>query len=338
MTTRRSLRARVLAGTALWTLGLFVIFGILLTHAIFFTPGAPGVFHRIFMNVAPLSALAVGCMALGLVLVRRGLGSFDDLRARLVTLRSARDRRLDGPFPTEVQPLIDELNRLLADREHGVTLAQTAAGDLAHGLKTPLALLNHAAARARDGGLPDVAIAITQQVERMRRQVDYHLAQARASAVAGRPDARCAVASSAHGLARAMRTVHADRVLKLDVEVDDTAVVAVDRHDLDEMLGNVLDNACKWAHSRVVVRADGAGAGAGTRLTVDDDGPGIVVDLRQAVLSRGVRADEAAPGSGLGLAIVRDLVDRYGGTLALSTSPLGGLRVDLVLPAPDVAA
>jgi signal transduction histidine kinase len=328
-----SLRARVILGTCLWTLGLFVIFSIVLTQALFRHPAVPGVFHRLFLHVAPLSILAVACLAFGLYHVRRGLGSFGDLRTRLAALRGGRDRRLDGPFPAEVQPLVGELNGLLADREQRVARALTTAGDLAHGLKTPLAVLNHVACRARDLDRPDLAEAITQQVDRMRRQVDYHLAQARASAAGGRADARASLVTSADGLVRTMQTVHAERGVTLAVDMADALDVAVDRHDLDEMLGNVLDNACKWARARVHVHAVDGDTAATRRVTVDDDGPGIAPELRAAVLRRGVRADEAAPGSGLGLAIVRDLVDLYGGALTLSASPLGGLRVELTLPA-----
>ncbi|HUU32721.1 MAG TPA: hypothetical protein VMW48_01595, partial [Vicinamibacterales bacterium] len=193
MTASLSLRTRVLLGAGLWTLGLFIIFGVVLTQALFRHPGVPGVFHRVFLNVWPLVALALLCLAAGLFLVRRGLTSFGALRVRLVAVRDGRDRRLDGTFPVEVQPLIGELNGLLADREQRVGRALATAGDLAHGLKTPLAVLNHVAGQARRRQQTDLADAITQQVERVRRQVDYHLAQARASAAGGTADARCQV-------------------------------------------------------------------------------------------------------------------------------------------------
>lgn len=330
-----SVRARVLLGTCLWTLGLFVIFGIVLTQALFRHPAAPGIFHRFFLYVGPLSVLAAGCLAAGLALVRWGLGSFGDLRRRLAALRAGRERRLDGPFPAEVQPLIRELNDLLDARDARVAHALAAAGDLAHGLKTPLAVLNHVADRARAESRGDLADAVTQQVERMRRQVEYHLAQARASVAGTRGDARAVLRSSADGLVRTMQAVHADRRIDLAVDIDAAMAVAVDRHDLDEMLGNLLDNACKWAQARVTVGAERHASA--TRVTVDDDGPGLAPELRQAVLRRGVRADEAAPGSGLGLAIVDDLARRYGGDLVLSGSPLGGLRVALTLPAAPLA-
>jgi len=281
-------------------------------------------------------ALAAASLAGGFLLVRGGLASFGALTARLVAVRDGRDRRLDGSFPLEVQPLIGELNGLLADREQRVGRALTTAGDLAHGLKTPLAVLNHVADRARAAGQTEFAEAVVQQVDRMRRQVDYHLAQARASAGGGKIDARCDVRVSAEGLARTMHTVYSDRALAIDLDIAAGALVKVAREDLDEMLGNLLDNACKWARSRVVVQATSAAPAA--TVVIDDDGPGLASDLRQAVLRRGVRADEAAPGSGLGLAIVRDLAELYGGAIALSTSPLGGLRVELTLPTPAAAA
>jgi signal transduction histidine kinase len=337
VTPTRSLRTRVLLGAGLWTFGLFIVFGVLLTQALFWrAPGALIIVHRTFLNVGLLVALAAVCLVGGFLLVRGGLASFGALAARLGALRDGRDRRLDGAFPLEVQPLITELNGLLADREQRVGRALTTAGDLAHGLKTPLAVLTHLADRTRAGGTADLADAITQQIDRMRRQVDYHLAQARASAAGGTADARCLVRVSAEGLARTMHTVYGDRALAIALDVPDGETVRVNREDLDEMLGNVLDNACKWARTRVAMHT--VSGEASVRVIVDDDGPGLAPDLRQAVLRRGVRADEAAPGSGLGLAIVRDLAELYGGAIALSAAPLGGLRVELTLPAPAAAA
>ena len=164
----------------------------------------------------------------------------------------------------------------------------------------------------------------------MRRQIDYHLAHARAAASGATPGARCAVAASAEPLARTLLRLHAERGITIDTNVAPEHVFRGQREDLDEMLGNLLDNACKWARSRVVIAsADGAGA---VVVTVDDDGPGLDASKRNIVLQRGVRADEAAPGSGLGLAIVRDLAELYGGTIELEASPLGGLRARLQLP------
>jgi signal transduction histidine kinase len=183
---------------------------------------------------------------------------------------------------------------------------------------------------ARAAGQHELAEAVGEQVKRMQRQVESHLAHARAAASGATPGARCQVAESAEGLARTMLRLHADRGLAIDVRVPAEHAVRCQREDLDEMLGNLLDNACKWGRTRVTI-ASAAGSGA-IGITVDDDGPGLEPSMREAVLQRGVRADEAAPGSGFGLAIVRDLAELYGGTIALDRSPAGGLRAQVTLP------
>ena len=325
-----SLRARILLGAIFWMTALFVAAGMVLTHLMSRTPRAPFMFHRIFVHMDMLGIVVVVCLGVGLLLVRRGLSSFDELRVRLAAVKEGRARRLEGHYPAEVLPLVQDLNSLLEDREQRVKRALTTAGDLAHGLKTPLTLLNQQADRAMAAGQSELAAGIMQQVERMRRQVDYHLAHARASASGGNPSTRSHVLTSADGLARTMMTIHADRRMAIDVTVPHEHFARVQREDLDELLGNLIDNACKWATSRVVI---GSSLDAGYVVaTVDDDGPGLAAELREAVLQRGVRADEAAPGSGLGLAIVVDLAELYGGSIALGPSPLGGLRATLRLP------
>lgn len=332
MKSMLSLRARVFLGALLWSLGLFLGSGLLLTHYMLFVPSAPGIFHGFFFHYMwAIAFTTVASLIVGFVQVKRGLASFNELRARLFGVREGRDARLGGEYPAEVEPLVNELNALLGDREQRVTRALTKAGDLAHGLKTPLTLLNHQAERAKAAGQIELAAAIMQQVERMRRQVDYHLAHARASASGGNPAARCHVLTSADGLARTMMTIHADRHVAIDVHVSHEHFARTQREDLDEMLGNLIDNACKWAKSRVEIRS--AVQDGHVIITIDDDGPGLAPSLRATVLQRGVRADEAAPGSGLGLAIVADLAELYAGSIALTASPLGGLRATLRLPA-----
>jgi signal transduction histidine kinase len=282
-----------------------------------------------------LMALAFICLFAGLAQLRRGLSPFDELRARLLAVRQGRERRVDGGYPSEVQPLVNDLNGLLDDREHRVARALARAGDLAHGLKTPLAILFQEAERAEAEGHVDLADAINQQVLQMRRQIDYHLAQARAAASGATLGARCAVIESAEGLARTLSRLYAGRVLDIDVRVSREHAIRGQREDLDEMLGNLLDNACKWAKSRVAVEAATLDTGKSSTvvITVDDDGPGLVESMRDIVLQRGVRADEAAAGHGFGLAIVRDLAELYGGSISLGSSPAGGLRARLQLPA-----
>jgi signal transduction histidine kinase len=322
----RSFRLRLVFGLFLGAMGLLA-----LTHI------ATVLFVRRYRLVLHAgSAVLVGSLALlfliiGLMQIRRGLSPFDRLRARLAAVRQGRGRHVDGSYPTEVQPLVNDLNELLDHREGAVRKALAKAGDLAHGLKTPLALLAQEADRAEASGNRELADAIRQQIERMNRQVDYHLAHARAAGSGAAPGARCLVSASAEGLARTMLRVHAGRGLALDVHVPTHHAFRGEAQDLDEMLGNVLDNACKWARSRVTVAS--TQAGGRVDISVEDDGPGLDPAMWERVLQRGVRADEAAPGSGFGLAIVRELAELYGGSISLDRSTAGGLRARLDLPA-----
>jgi signal transduction histidine kinase len=331
----RSLRSRVLLGAVLWTVGLFTVSGIAITQVMYSYPRAPRLFHGAFSHVLALSIVAIVCMIAGLAQVRGGVAAIERLRARLAAVHEGRAPRVDGEYPTEVQPLVDDLNGLLDHRDLVIHRAVAKAGDLAHGLKTPLAVLARDADRARSRGDHALAESIAQQVGRMRRQVDYHLAHARAAASGATPGTRCAVAESAGALARTLLRLHADRGLRIDVDVPADHTVRVQREDLDEMLGNLLDNACTWARVRVAIASSPPtrDAAAAVIVTVDDDGPGLAAGLRERVLQRGVRADETGPGSGLGLAIVRDLAELHGGSIALEASPLGGLRAVLRLPA-----
>jgi signal transduction histidine kinase len=326
-----SLRGRLVLGAILWTVGLFAVTGSVLTWLMFRPPQSPSMLHNLFMHTLLTSMVALACMIAGLWQVKRGLMPFERLRAYLARVKDGRANRVEGVYPAEVQPLVEDLNALLDQRERAVARAQAKAGDLAHGLKTPLAVMMHEADRLESGGLRDLAGAIAHQTERMRRQIDYHLAHARAAASGATLGARSVLLESSDGLARTLRRLYGDRGLTIDLDVPVDLCARVQREDLDEMLGNLLDNGCKWARSHVRLAAHG---GDGRVVVhVDDDGPGIEPSMRATVLQRGVRADQAAPGSGLGLAIVRDLAELYGGTIALSTAPTGGLRARLDLPA-----
>ena len=282
-------------------------------------------------HIALLLAAAAVFIVAGLGQARNALSSLNELRARLTDVREGTERRLEGSYPTEVQPLVDDLNALLEHREQRVRDALAKAGDLAHGLKTPLAVLAHEAERAEAAGHRELAATLTQQIDRMRKHVDYHLAHARAAASGATLGARCQLSASAEALGRTLQRLHAERGVTILVNVPPEHIVRAEREDVDEMLGNLLDNACKWARSRVAVSS--SNGAKGVEVTVDDDGPGLARSMREAVLQRGVRADEAAPGSGFGLAIVRDLVELHGGSIALEDAPLGGLRAKLLLPA-----
>lgn len=343
MMARGSFRSRLFIGAVLWTAGLVAF-----VHVIWSLIVWRFNFHLIAHGTM-ISLAAIGFMIAGLAQVRRGLSPFDELRARLMAVRDGRERRIDGSYPSEVQPLVNDLNALLDDRERMVTRALAKAGDLAHGLKTPLAVLAQESSRAEAAGHADLAAEIGAQVERMSRQVEYHLAHARAAVSGATPGARCSVAESADGLARTLLRLHADRGLTIDVEVPPGHSIKGRREDLDEMLGNLLDNACKWARSRVAISSSAApssGSGSTIVILVDDDGPGLDPSLREAVLRRGVKADESprlpgaegasvgsGSGSGFGLAIVRDLAELYHGSIALTESPRGGVRARLELPA-----
>ena len=320
----RSFRLRILLGTALWSLGL-----IPLMHLLFLF-----IHHQMrFMSrygVAVLLVFSSVCIVAGIWQFRAGLLPFGRLRKQLSGLREGSGRRIEGTYPTEVQPLVNDLNSLLEHRERIVERALAKAGDLAHGLKTPLAVLAQEADQAEAAGQHEIAATISLQVERMRRQVDYHLAQARAAGSGDVPGARSPVLPAVEGLTRTMLRIYAGRGLAIEVDVPAEHSMRGQREDLEEMLGNLLDNACKWAKSKVKIQSlqeDGI-----VVLTVDDNGPGLAPSMRDRVLQRGVRADEAAPGSGLGLAIVRDLAELYQGGISLEDSPLGGLRARLRLP------
>lgn len=326
-----SLQSRLLFGTVLWTIGLVIMASALLIAVIEFNPRVSVhlSIHHFFKRPLVL-IFGVFCMVAGLLQVRRGVSPINSLRSRLAGLHQGRDRRVEGAYPTEVQPLVNDLNTLLASREQAVGRAIAKAGDLAHGLKTPLAILAHEAERAKAAGQMEVAGAIEQQVDRMRRQIDYHIAHARAAAAGSAPGTLCSISESVDGLARALRRLYADRGLAIDLHVPPDLAVRAQREDLDEMIGNLLDNACKWARGRVSV--DVSRTGTGVEILIDDDGNGLAGGMREAVLQRGVRADEASPGSGLGLAIVRDLAELYSGSITLEESPFGGLRARLRLP------
>jgi len=265
----------------------------------------------------------------GLSQVRQGMSPFNELRDRLTAVRDGQTKRLEGTYPNEVQPLVSDLNSLLDHREEAVRRAQAKAGDLAHGLKTPLAVLFQEAERAESAGQHELAATISQQVERMRRQIEYHLAHSRAASGAT-PGEQSSVKESVEALSRTLHRLHAQRGLEIGITVPAGHSVRTQREDLDEMLGNLIDNACKWARSTVTVAS--SETHEHVVIVVDDDGPGLDATMRDRVLQRGVRADEALPGSGLGLAIVRELAELYRGSIALGPSPLGGLRATLELP------
>jgi signal transduction histidine kinase len=325
-----SLRWRVIIGTLFWTVGLFAAVSFVLIHVMFWAPEIIRNIHLALRHFALIITISVGCMVAGLWQIRKGLSAVEQVRARLLSVHRGDERRVTGHYPTEVQPLVDDLNALLDDRERMVQRAIAKAGDLAHGLKTPLAVLSQEAERAANSGHAEVSESVGREVERMRKHIHYHLAQARAAGSGSAPGTHCAIKPSADALARTLLQLYADRGIAIEVCVAPDLAVRCQREDLDEMLGNLLDNAFKWTRSRVVVST--SVNNGHTLIIVDDDGPGLAPAMRESVLRRGVRADEAVPGSGLGLAIVRDLAELYGGAIELRTSPTGGVSAQLRLP------
>lgn len=286
-----------------------------------------------FGRILALSFAALGCglLAAAAAPVVLALRPLRRMRRALAHIRSGSASRLEGDFPLEIQPLIDDLNALLAHDAAMIERARVQAGNLAHGLKTPLAILANEASALERRGSGDEAEVIRQEVARMQAQVDYQLAQARAAAARQLPGARCKLVACVDGVRRALVRLHAERNLIIEMTIPEDAYFRGQREDCEEIFGNLLDNACKWAGSRVAVT--GRVKGEQLSVTIDDDGPGLSADQRVAVFERGRRLDEAVPGSGLGLSIVRDLVEIYRGEIHLIESPLGGLRVELLLPA-----
>lgn len=317
----KSFRISLLLGCVVWSLALLA-----LTHMLFLL---------VFVHIFPVShRIIAGCAMLGMLagagLVSGSLLPFRRLRVGLLEIREGRKQTISGSYPSEIQPLVDDLNSLLQQREHAVRRAQAKAGDLAHGLKTPLAIIAQEAERVHRKGEVELAETLGQQVERMRQQIEYHLAQARAAGSGSRPGVRSSLRTAVDGLIRTLKHLYADRGISFRLDVPEDHFVRVEPEDLEEILGNLLDNACKWGKSEVAVSSQAKDGGI--LIFVEDNSGGISEALRESVLERGVRADETMPGSGLGLAIVKELVELYGGSIRLDDSAMGGLKVSVHLP------
>jgi signal transduction histidine kinase len=260
--------------------------------------------------------------------VRVGLQPLRRLSEALANIRDGKARRLEGTYPAEIAPLAGELNSLIEHSAEVVGRARTHVSNLAHFLKTPLSVISSEAS-AQPGPLAD---AVTKQVTTMRRQVDHYLARARAAGALDVLGNRTAVKPVLDDLARVLKRIHAERDLEITVDCPPDLGFRGERQDLEEMAGNLMDNACKWAHSKIAVTAATI-TGNTLEIRVDDDGPGLEPEERSRALERGEKLDESVPGSGLGLAIVRDIAKLYGGNFILGDSDTGGLDARLTLPA-----
>jgi signal transduction histidine kinase len=280
------------------------------------------------MTTLGLSLAVLGlALVLAIVLqVRLGLRPLERLRRTLADVRAGRSERVPAEQPAEIRPLVSELNALLEQNAANLERARRHVANLAHGLKTPLATLAVAlSARGADSG------ELQDLVDVMERRIRHHLGRARAAALSGPVRAHTLVAPHLEAIGDVLGKVHAGRGIALTIDVPPDLAIACERQDLDEIAGNLLENAFKWTRRTVDVRAR-ADAARTVTLTLDDDGPGLRPEQIPQVLQPGQRLDESAPGFGFGLSITRELVELYGGTLDLGRAPQGGLRVSLRLP------
>ncbi len=276
--------------------------------------------------IPSLALLGLGLIILAALQTFYGLWPLRHIRRAIAAMRGGQHRRVTAPLPLEVQPMVDELNALLAHNEKQAEEARLHAGNLAHALKTPLTVLVNSATSS-DSELADT---VRREAATMQRQVDHHLARARAVGRRGAAQARAVVWDSVNSVSRAVAALYPDA--RLDAAGDKELVVRVERQDLDELVGNLLENAAKYGGGSVFVTIQRDGAMA--EILIEDDGAGISPADRDRVIDRGVRLDSGKPGTGLGLAIVRDVAEIYGGSIALEESEdLGGLLVRLRLPA-----
>jgi len=278
-----------------------------------------------------LLILALTVLGLGLVLatyfqVRFGLRPLRAIGRGLAAIRSGDAERLEGDLPTEIVPLQSELNALISSNRAIVERARTHVGNLAHALKTPLSVITNEAAGKRTA----FASKVAGQAELMRDQITHHLNRATMAARSGVIGGRTHVQPVVKALIRALNRINEARELTLRLDCPEDAAFHGERHDLEEMVGNLLDNACKWAKSDVSLMV--SVSKQNIVITVDDDGPGLPKKERLAAIKRGRRLDETKPGSGLGLSIVAELAHLYKGTLSLKQSEKGGLRARLDLP------
>ena len=271
-------------------------------------------------------ALGAGLVVLAALQAFYGLWPLRRVRRELAAVRSGRQARVGEDFPTEIHPLVHELNELLAHSEAQAEEARRHAGNLAHALKTPLTVITNAATARSE----DLGNTVVREASVMRRQVDHHLARARAIGRRASAQARATVWDSVGAVERAVSRLYPE--VTVDIAGDRAAAVRVERQDLDEMLGNLIENAAKYGGGRVFVTVERAVAGR-VAILVEDDGAGIPAAERESIFARGARLDTGKPGTGLGLAIVRDVAEIYGGGVTLEESEdLGGLMARLSLP------
>ena len=275
--------------------------------------------------------LGIALVASTLVQVRFGLRPLVRLRSAVGAVRTGENPRIVGQYPPDLAPLASELNQLIDANHEILDRARTQVGNLAHALKTPLSVMMNEADTSADGQLPQTVRA---QAAIMRVQVQYYLDRARAAALSGALGGVTEITPSLDALLRTFTKISQGKGISGSHTIASGLRFRGEKQDLEEMLGNLLDNAFKWASSTVEVSLADEKPPDTERiaLLIDDDGPGLPEEAMAEVLKRGRRLDETTPGSGLGLSIVVDIAKLYGGGLTLHRSPLGGLRARLELP------
>ena len=290
-------------------------------------------------DFARVTWISLGLLGLGLVTavflqVQVGLRPLFDLKQEIANVSQGKSARIERAYPTEIAPLAEQLNQLLDHNQEVVERQRTHVGNLAHALKTPLSVML-AEAGDTSGDRPALAEIVRRQSEVMKGQVDHHLRRARAAARAAHGlGERTPVAEVLDEMAVMLERVFQSKGVEIDWRAPDELGFLGERQDLQEILGNLIENACKWSKRRVRISAGANGLGQ-MIVVVEDDGPGLPTDQREAAMKRGARMDEEAPGSGLGLSIVDDLTRAYGGRLTLAASDMGGLKAMLELPAAE---
>lgn len=277
-----------------------------------------------------LTSFAAIMILLGAVQINYSLKPLQRMKQAIADIRDGHERRMIGQYPAEIKPLVADLNQLLDANWAMVQSARVQAGNLAHGLRTPLAVMTDEAQTIAGNGNPESAAVFLDACQQMQRYINYYTTRARMAATAGLPGHRASLTSTLEPVVGAMRRLYRGNDIQICVGNFPDADIRVEDVDLEEMTSNLIDNACKWANGKVIISWETTTGNV--QIDIDDDGPGIEKELRDRAFDIGERLDKSQLGTGLGLAIVRDLALHYRGTVEMADSPLGGLRVRLTLP------
>lgn len=281
-------------------------------------------------TITLLGVFGIGAVVINMLIILYGLSPLDKIRQALSDIRDGKSEALEGDFPSELAPMVDEMNTLVDNNRRIVERARTQVGNLAHSLKTPIAVLLNEG----ESGKPVAPKIVEQQAKNMLTQVQHYLSRARIAAQLGSVTYRTNVSESLQRICSVMQKLNPEKAIKLELP-DVEPLFAGEREDFEEIVGNLLENASKWGKSDIHVSAlvhSESGTNSTIEVVVEDDGPGIASKDYNTALKRGQRLDETVPGTGLGLSIVADMTDAYGGKIVLDESKFGGLKVGIFLP------